>query len=254
MSQNKQKTDDPHFPLGFVKLDRRYLNWRWLPDENVCQVYLYLLLRANFQDKELYQYIIHKGELLTSYAVISEALKKSPQQIKRVIAKLKKTGEVDAKRLANGLLIKMLKYNDFNVLGGDELSQCDSGANYLRTTSELPAAINKKGKNAQNVYNEKETPSGLAKNWSVPRQGSGSKGPVPIGQLLGLSDNSPSIEQVEEFCQTMNYHKINPYQFHAYYSRKKWCDKYGNPIKDWKRSVDQWEMYGEEYAKNNEVC
>lgn len=35
MSQNKQKTDDPQFPLGFVKLDRRYLNWRWLPDENV---------------------------------------------------------------------------------------------------------------------------------------------------------------------------------------------------------------------------
>lgn len=78
MSQNKQKTDDPHFPLGFVKLDRRYLNWRWLPDENVCQVYLYLLLRANFQDKELYEYVIHKGELLTSYAVISEALKKIP--------------------------------------------------------------------------------------------------------------------------------------------------------------------------------
>ena len=89
-------------------------------------------------------------------------------------------------------------------------------------------------------------------NWSVPRQGSISKGPVPIGQLLGLSDNSPSIEQVEEYCQTMNYHRINPYQFHAYYSRKKWWDKYGNPIKDWKRSVDQWEMYGEEYAKTNE--
>ncbi|MBQ8676983.1 MAG: hypothetical protein IJ529_00765 [Alphaproteobacteria bacterium] len=64
-----------NFPLGFVKLDRRYLNWRWLPDENVCQVYLYLLLRATFQDKELYEYVIHKGELLTSYAVISEALK-----------------------------------------------------------------------------------------------------------------------------------------------------------------------------------
>lgn len=252
MSQNKQKTDDPQFPLGFVKLDRRYLNWRWLPDENVCQVYLYLLLRANFQDQALYQYIIHKGELLTSYAVISEALKKSPQQIKRVIAKLKKTGEIDTKRLASGLLLKMLKYNNFNVLGGDELSPCDSGAADLRLTGELPAAINKKGKNAQNVYNEKETPSGLAKNWSVPRQGSGSKGLVPIGQLFGPSDNSPSIEQVEEYCQTMNYHKINPYQFHAYYSRKKWCDKYGNPIKDWKRSVDQWEMYGEEYAKTNE--
>lgn len=86
-------------------------------------------------------------------------------------------------------------------------------------------------------------------NWSVPRQGSVSKVLVPIGQLLGPSDNSPSIEQVEEYCQTIHYHRINPYQFHAYYSRKKWCDKYGNPIKDWKRSVEQWELYGEEYAK-----
>lgn len=43
------------------------------------------------------------------------------------------------------------------------------------------STINKKGKNAQNVYNEKETPSGLAMNWSVPRQAAGSKGLVPIG-------------------------------------------------------------------------
>lgn len=197
MSLNKQKTDDPHFPLGFVKLDRRYLTWRWLPDENVCQVYLYLLLRANFQDQALYEYIIHKGELLTSYAVIAEALRKSQQQIKRVIAKLKKTGEVDTKRLGNVLLIRLIKYNDFNVIDGDELSQCDLGSTDLRLTGELPAAINKKGKNAQNVYNEKETPSGLAMNWSLPRQCSISNGPVPIGQLLGLSNNSPSIEQVE---------------------------------------------------------
>ena len=131
MSLNNQKTNDPHFPCDFVKLDRRYLMWRRLPDENVCHVYLYLLLHTNFQDKALYEYVIHKGELLTNYAVISEALRKSPQQIKWIIAKLKKTGEVDTKRLGNGLLIRLLKYNDFNVIDSYELSQYDLGTTDL---------------------------------------------------------------------------------------------------------------------------
>ena len=82
---------------GFIKLHRSILKWEWWQDENTRNVFLWLLLNANWEDSRFQGHDIPKGSLVTSYHKIAENLNISERNARTAINHLKSTGEVTVK-------------------------------------------------------------------------------------------------------------------------------------------------------------
>ena len=52
---------------GFIKLHRKLVAWGWYQDYVVKDVFLHLLLTANFRDTQWMGVTLKKGQLVTSY-------------------------------------------------------------------------------------------------------------------------------------------------------------------------------------------
>jgi hypothetical protein len=98
---------------GWVSIHRKIMDWEWYKDENVFRVFIHLLLLANHEDNMWQGMIIKRGQTLTSYSHIAEALGSKTMTVKKVrsaMQKLKTTKNVAYQRAGNGLLVTIVNY------------------------------------------------------------------------------------------------------------------------------------------------
>ena len=98
---------------GWISLHRKIVDWEWYKDENVFRVFMHLLLLANHEDNMWHGMIIKRGQTLTSYSRIAEALGSKTMTVKKVrsaMQKLKTTKNVAYQRAGNGLLVTVENY------------------------------------------------------------------------------------------------------------------------------------------------
>lgn len=95
---------------GYIMLDREFTNWPLFYDDAAWKIFTYFLMRANYTTRQLGTREVQKGELVTSYQHLGDALHKSRDEIKRLLKKLKNIHEVETMRVGNALLLKMPNY------------------------------------------------------------------------------------------------------------------------------------------------
>ena len=98
-------------PSGFIKLDRKNLDWEWWDDLNTFRLYMTILLMANWEDKKWHGKEIKRGQLWTSLPSLSKKARLSIQQTRSSLDKLKLTGEITDEATASGRLITVAKYD-----------------------------------------------------------------------------------------------------------------------------------------------
>ena len=79
---------------NFISLNRKILDWRWYKRPNTIRLFLHILLKANFKDKEWENYSIKRGSFITSTDKLALELNLSRQQIRTAIRQLTETKEV----------------------------------------------------------------------------------------------------------------------------------------------------------------
>ena len=79
---------------GYILLHRRFLDWEWYADRNVKDLFIHLILKANWCDKKWKGEVIHRGELVTSLEHLSKETGLSFQQTRTAIDKLKSTNDI----------------------------------------------------------------------------------------------------------------------------------------------------------------
>ena len=105
---------------GYVKLYRSTLDWEWFKEPATTHVWLYILMRANWEPSKYKGIRIKRGEMLESLAVMADKTGLSIQQIRTAIKRLKSTGEITTKSTRHGTLITVVKYSTYQQLGGGE--------------------------------------------------------------------------------------------------------------------------------------
>ncbi len=96
---------------GFIKLFRTILDWEWFCDVNACHLFIYCLLKANFQDKVWRGKKIERGTFITSYNTISEETGLSRQNIKTALKKLTKL--ITHKSTNRNTIISIKNYDNY---------------------------------------------------------------------------------------------------------------------------------------------
>jgi hypothetical protein len=95
---------------GFIKIDKRILEWGWYSDINTKSVFLHLLLKANWKDQKFQNLLVKRGQLVTSVKSLSKDLDLTEKQIRLCLKKLISTNEISTKGTNKFTLINIENY------------------------------------------------------------------------------------------------------------------------------------------------
>lgn len=98
---------------GWIKLHKKFLEWGWYKEPFMVQLFIHLLLLANFEDKEWKGINIKRGQVITGRYSLSENTGISAQSIRTCLKKLKSTSEITIKSTNKYSIITIVKYNDY---------------------------------------------------------------------------------------------------------------------------------------------
>lgn len=132
---------------GWIKIDRNLLKWRWFSDAPTLVVWIYLLLQANYEDRDFRTITIHRGELVRSQAQIAADTGLSIQNVRTALSHLKETGELTVNQQGRIVVISIPNYDRYQAIQQETNSQLT--ANQQTTNSD---ERNKEIKKARREY------------------------------------------------------------------------------------------------------
>lgn len=100
---------------GWVKLHRQFKEWEWYDKSETVHLFLHCLLKANHKDKMHRGTLVKAGTFLTSRDILSKELGLSVRQIRTSLNRLKKTNELAIDSSSKGTVIKVVKYNYYQL-------------------------------------------------------------------------------------------------------------------------------------------
>lgn len=139
---------------GFIKLFRQILDWEWYDDLPTCRLFIHLLLKANYAERNWHGQTIERGSCITSYATLASETGLSQEQIKRALKNLTKTGEIKRIATNKNTIICVVKYADFQGFGFE----------YNEQTTNKEQTENKQKTNEQQTNNKQTTTTKEIKN------------------------------------------------------------------------------------------
>lgn len=147
---------------GWICLQRRFLEWEWFDDDTMVKLFIYLLLKANFDAKMWHGIVIERGQLVTSTKHLAQELHKSEQQIKTRLMKLRNTGEITTKATNKFTIVTICNYAKYQSITNEEQptkelpnnQQTNQQPNYQITTTKQ---INNKQINNKNIFKSKKS-------------------------------------------------------------------------------------------------
>lgn len=168
--------------MPYIKLDRKIVDWEWYQNSNTCRVFLHLLLKANYADKRFEGIVVHRGELVTSYASLAEELELSVRNVRTAITHLKSTGEVTSRIYPKFSVISITNYAMYQDAPTSEVTSNRQATDKQPTTT-------KEGKNIKKERNNIFAP--------------------------------PTVDEVREYCSG-RHNGIDAERFIDYYTSVDW--------------------------------
>jgi hypothetical protein len=98
---------------GFIKLDKKILEWGWYRNSNTFRLFVHLLLRANFKPTKYETLSLLPGQLVIGRKVLAEELGLSEQQIRTSLSNLQTTKEITIKSTNKFSIVTICNWADY---------------------------------------------------------------------------------------------------------------------------------------------
>lgn len=225
------------------------------------RVFVHLLLSANFEARDFEQITIQRGQVLTSYPKLAEALGLSVQSVRTAIKHLKDTGEITIQTYSKFSVVSVNNYDLYQKSAGKvagfppEKSPEISGEfddDDLELAGKLTVnqqAANRQLTRSQQQYkkdkkDKKDKKESISLSLSDAEQ-------VENLSTSQQSFNSPTFEEVQTYAETEHI-CTDTRRFYRYYSEHGWKTKSGQPITNWKATLKYWECQDQQYIADRE--
>lgn len=100
---------------GWISLHRKFLGWEWFDKPEMVQLFIWMLLNANYTDKKWRGIEVKRGQLIVTSPMIQEALNLSEQRTKTCIQRLKSTGEITTKSTNKYTIVTICNYDRYQT-------------------------------------------------------------------------------------------------------------------------------------------
>ena len=137
----------------WIKICRSILKWGWYDEPATKDVFLHLLLKANWQDGEYHGHKVGKGEVVFGRKKFAKDLGLSEQQVRTAIKHLHESGEISTTKTTNRFtIIKVEKWALYQ--GNDEASnqQTNQQATNKQPTTNHIQEGKKERRKEKNIY------------------------------------------------------------------------------------------------------
>lgn len=117
---------------GWIKISRDIINWEWFDTPGMVQLFIYLLVKANYTDREWHDMVVKRGQMVTSVAKISADTGLSTQVVRTCINRLKSTNTITTETTNKYTIVTINRYDDYQ-----SYDACDFGEDNKQLTNEL---------------------------------------------------------------------------------------------------------------------
>lgn len=136
---------------GWIKVNRKLLNWEWYKETNTKSLFIHALLRANFDDQKFQGIIVPRGCFVSSYPNLAAETGLSVQNVRTALKRLISTGELTVKKYPKFTLFKVENYDIYQTPNSQTNSQLtvnqQAPNSQLTTIKEIKNVRNKEIKN-----------------------------------------------------------------------------------------------------------
>ena len=138
---------------GYIKLHRKIMEWEWYDDPTVMRTFLHLLLKANHKEKTWRGVEIKPGELITSYAHLSQETGLTKQQIRTALDKLESTQEITRTATNKYTTVNVLNWRLYQEEETESNTQSNTQATSKQQTNNKQITTTNNDKNVKNDKN-----------------------------------------------------------------------------------------------------
>ena len=98
---------------GWIKIYRSLLDWEWFDDAETVQLFLYLLLSANYEDKKWRGIVVHRGEFIISLRSTAKLLKTTVQRLRTRLQRLEECGTISFRPTQRYTIVSIYNYDTY---------------------------------------------------------------------------------------------------------------------------------------------
>jgi hypothetical protein len=139
---------------GFIKIHRKITEWEWYDDTNTFRLFFHCIFKANWKDNNYRGTLVKRGSFLTSLKILADETGLTVRQIRTCLKRLESTHEVTSERTAQGTVIQVVKYNDYQDATHEATSKrqaSDKQATTNKERKERKEDIEQRKKNFQDL-------------------------------------------------------------------------------------------------------
>lgn len=118
---------------GWIKIYRSLLDWEWFDDAETVQLFIYLLVTANYEDKKWRGMDIKRGQTVIGLEAIAKRLGSTVQKIRTRLEKMTETGTITKEATNKFTIVTICNYESYQD-GEEPLQQ----SNNIQITNRLP--------------------------------------------------------------------------------------------------------------------
>lgn len=125
--------------MGYIRLDRKILEWSWYKDTKTKAVFIHCLLSANWKDGNFKGTPVSRGSFVTSLPSLCEATGLTVGEVRVALKHLKTTGEIAVKNFNKFRIITVSNYGlyqDDNSQGNSQIAGKEQADNSNRIREE----------------------------------------------------------------------------------------------------------------------
>ena len=144
--------------MGFVKLPNDLAEWAWVNDNNTLAVYIRLILKAAWKDRQYKNINLKRGQVVTTIPQIAEQSNLTVQQVRTVLDRLKSTGKITVERTTKFSIITLIEYDcDIQDNSQDNAPTTDKQQTNNRQVTDRQQTGNRRATGNQQTSNRRAT-------------------------------------------------------------------------------------------------
>jgi hypothetical protein len=142
---------------GFITLHRKFLQWEWFDDGEMVRFWIFLLLKANWQQKQWHGILIPRGSFVSSLSHLARDSHRSEQAIRTMCQRLKSTGELTSKSTNRYTIYTIVKYEEYQSEELRLTSKSTSQHTFKQHSNNIQTTTTKQGNNINKETINKNT-------------------------------------------------------------------------------------------------
>lgn len=196
---------------GWIKVNRKMLNWEWYKEVNTKSLFIHALLRANFDDQKFQGIIVPRGSFVSSYPNLAAETGLSVQNIRTALKRLISTGELTVKKYPKFTLFKVENYDMYQTPNSQPNSQLtgnqQASNSQLTTIKEIKNVRKKERKNSKYAPTSNEAEPVIIE---IPTNRNGEYYPVTQKMVDDWQELYPNVNILQELRKAKGWSLSNP--------------------------------------------